>query len=202
MNAASRRRVQSASLPFQEELFSVPSAVPDGFRYQNDMIAAEEEEALARDLSALPFKPFDFLGYQARRQVIGFGCRFDYGRREVVEAPPIPAFLEPLRHKIANAFDRPAAAFRQVLINDYRAGAGIGWHRDKPQFAEVVSVSLLAPCTFRFRRKSGVTWRRVSLTVEPRSAYLLSGPSRTMWEHSIPPVDRHRYSITFRTLAR
>jgi alkylated DNA repair dioxygenase AlkB len=88
-----------------------------------------------------------------------------------------------------------------VLINEYRPGAGIGWHRDKPQFDEVVAVSLLAHCVLRFRRRSGETWERRSLTVEPRSAYLLTGPSRTVWEHSIPALDRHRYSITFRTLA-
>jgi len=34
----------------------------------------------------------------------------------------------------------------------------------------------------------------------PRSAYLLSGPARSVWEHSIPPVSALRYSITFRTL--
>jgi alkylated DNA repair dioxygenase AlkB len=33
---------------------------------------------------------------------------------------------------------------------------------------------------------------------DPRSAYLLSGPSRNEWEHSIPAVDSLRYSITFR----
>jgi alkylated DNA repair dioxygenase AlkB len=37
---------------------------------------------------------------------------------------------------------------------------------------------------------------------EPRSAYLLRGPSRTEWEHSIPAVDALRYSITFRSLNR
>jgi alkylated DNA repair dioxygenase AlkB len=37
--------------------------------------------------------------------------------------------------------------------------------------------------------------------VEPRSAYLMSGPARWDWEHSIPPVDRSRWSITLRTLA-
>jgi 2OG-Fe(II) oxygenase superfamily len=65
----------------------------------------------------------------------------------------------------------------------------------------VVGVSLLAPCTFRFRRKSGDRWDRQSVTIEPRSAYMLSGPSREVWEHSVPPFDQHRYSITFRTLA-
>jgi alkylated DNA repair dioxygenase AlkB len=40
----------------------------------------------------------------------------------------------------------------------------------------------------------------MNLTAEPRSAYLLSGPARTEWEHSIPRVDALRYSITSRDL--
>ncbi len=195
-----RRKVQLSSPASQRELFGAPRSLPEGFRYLTDLLTAEEEEALARELGSLNFKPFDFHGYQANRQVVSFGYRYDYGSREVVDAAPMPGFLEPLRHKIGEAFARPAEAFEQVLINEYRPGAGIGWHRDKSHFGEVVGVSLLAACTLRFRRQSGETWERASLTVEPRSAYLLSGPSRTIWQHSIPPVDRHRYSITFRTL--
>ncbi len=201
MNIVTRRKVQTRSTGGPDNLFASSSRLPEGFRYEADLLTPEQEESLARELAALPFKPFDFHGYQANRQVVGFGFRYDYGSRQVVDAPPLPSFLEPLRQKIAEAFDRPPEAFEQVLINEYRPGAGIGWHRDKPQFDEVVGVSLLAPCTFRFRQKTGEGWDRVSLTVEPRSAYLLSGPSRMAWEHSIPPLDRHRYSITFRTLA-
>jgi alkylated DNA repair dioxygenase AlkB len=201
MNVVTRRKIGPLSANGSEDLFGSPSRLPDGFRYRADLLTPEQEESLARELAALPFKPFDFHGYQANRQVVGFGFSYDYGARQVVEAPPLPSFLEPLRRKIAETFDRPAEAFEQVLINEYKPGAGIGWHRDKAQFDEVVGVSLLAPCTFRFRRKNGNSWDRVSLSVEPRSAYLLSGPSRTVWEHSIPALDRHRYSITFRTLA-
>jgi alkylated DNA repair dioxygenase AlkB len=201
MNAQTRQKVRPPSTDDSKDQSGSPSPMPEGFRYRADLLTAEQEESLARELVALPFKPFDFHGYQANRQVVGFGFRYDYGSRQVVGAPPLPSFLEPLRQKIAEAFARPAEAFEQVLINEYRPGAGIGWHRDKAQFDEVVGVSLLAPCTFRFRRKKGDGWDRVSLTVEPRSGYLLSGPSRTVWEHSIPPLDRHRYSITFRTLA-
>jgi len=200
MNAPSRRRVRRSSLSGEADLFGAPSALPEGFRYHPDLLSADEEEAPASELAALPFKPFDFHGYQANRQVVGFGYRYDYDRRAVVEAQPLPSFLEPLRAKIAKSFNRPSDAFTQVLINEYRPGAGIGWHRDKSQFDEVVGVSLLASCVLRFRRRSGETWDRRSLTVEPRSAYLLTGPSRTIWEHSIPALDRHRYSITFRTL--
>jgi alkylated DNA repair dioxygenase AlkB len=201
MNAITPRRPRRALTNSAEDLLGRPNAVPEGLRYYANLITAEEEESLARELAALPFEPFDFHGYKANRQVVGFGFRYDYGRRQVVDAPALPSFLDPLRRKIAEAFGRPAGSFAQVLVNEYRPGAGIGWHRDKPQFDEVVGVSLLAPCTFRLRRKSGDGWDRVSLIVEPRSAYLLSGPSRMVWEHSIPPLDRHRYSITFRTLA-
>jgi alkylated DNA repair dioxygenase AlkB len=200
MNALSRRPIRSPSTDGEPALFAGASGLPEGFRYQADLLTAEEEQSLERELGVLPFKPFDFHGYLANRQVVAFGFRYDYGRRQVLEAEPLPSFLEPLREKIAEAFRRPPDAFRQVLINEYRAGAGIGWHRDKLEFDDVVGVSLGAPCIFRLRRKSGEGWDRVSLIVEPRSAYLLSGPSRTVWEHSVPPLDRHRYSISFRTL--
>ena len=131
---------------------------------------------------------------------MSFGYRYDYDCRAVVEAAPPPSFLEPLRREVVALFDRPAESFRRVPINEYRPGAGIGWHRDKAQFNEVVGVSLLHPCVLRFRHKAGETWNRASLTVEPRSAYLLSEPARTVWEHSIPALDRLRYSVTLRTL--
>jgi alkylated DNA repair dioxygenase AlkB len=195
MNAPSRR-----GLPSQKDLFGVPAGLPVGFLYHRCVLSAEEGEGLARELASLPFKPFDFHGYLANRQVVSFGYRYDYDRRAVVEAAPFPLFLLSLRSKVAALFGRPEHAFRQVLINEYRPGAGIGWHRDKAQFNEVAGVSLLAPCSLRFRRKAGSTWERASLIVEPCSAYLLSGPARTVWEHSIPALDQLRYSITLRTL--
>jgi alkylated DNA repair dioxygenase AlkB len=195
MNAPSRR-----APPSQKDLFSAPAGLPEGFRYHPGVLSAEEGEGLARELASLPFKPFDFHGYLANRQVVSFGYRYDYDRRAIVEAAPFPPFLLALRSKIAALFDRPEDTFRQVLINEYRPGAGIGWHRDKAHFDEVVGVSLLAPCSLRFRRKSGNGWERASLIVEPCSAYLLSGPARTLWEHSIPALEELRYSITLRTL--
>ncbi|RWP39180.1 MAG: alpha-ketoglutarate-dependent dioxygenase AlkB [Mesorhizobium sp.] len=189
----------------QGDLFRAPDFharddLPEGFRYQPELITAAEEDELVRQLESLAFQPFDFHGHLATRRVVGFGLRYDFDRRKVIEAPPIPAFLMPLRDKVAAFARLPAGAFVQVLINEYRPGAGIGWHRDKPQFGAVAGVSLLAPCSFRLRRKNGTTWARQTVTLEPRSAYLMTGPARTEWEHSIPPVAAHRYSITLRTL--
>jgi alkylated DNA repair dioxygenase AlkB len=184
----------------QGDLFSASIKAPAGFRYQPDLIAPDDETELIGHLEHLPFQPFDFHGHFANRRVVWFGLRYDYDQRCVVEAAAIPHFLHPLRAKVAAFAAQPADAFAQVLINEYRPGAGIGWHRDKPHFADVAGVSLLAACDFRLRRKTEKGWDRETIRVEPRSAYLLTGPVRTEWEHSIPPVSEHRYSITFRTL--
>jgi alkylated DNA repair dioxygenase AlkB len=200
MRTASRLKASASSLA-QPDLFGAPQPAPEGFRYQPGLLTADEEADLVRRLAELPFEAFDFHGHLANRRVVGFGLRYNYERREVVEAPPIPDFLNPLKAKVAALAGRAPDVFVQALINEYRPGAGIGWHRDKPHFGEVAGVSLLAPCSFRFRRKAGAGWDRETATLAPRSAYLLSGPARNVWEHSIPPVDAHRYSITLRTLA-
>jgi hypothetical protein len=124
MNVVTRRKVRlPANGPAGS--FGSSSRMPEGFRYSADLLTPVEEESLARELAGLPFKPFDFHGYQANRQVVGFGFRYDYGQRQVVEAPSLPSFLKPLRDKIAEAFHRPAEAFRQVLVNEYRPGRGV-----------------------------------------------------------------------------
>ena len=52
----------------------------------------------------------------------------------------------------------------------------------------------------RFRRKTGERWERTAAALAPRSAYLLDGPARTDWQHSITPGAELRYSVTFRSL--
>ena len=86
------------------------------------------------------------------------------------------------------------------MVTEYAPGAAIGWHKDRSVFGDVLGVSLVSPCRFRLRCKAGSTWDRSSLIVEPRSVYLLSGPARAQWEHSIPAVEALRYSVTFRNL--
>lgn len=184
------------------DLFGDAEASPEGLRYQPGIVTPEEEADLARRLDDLPFAPFDFHGHLANRQIVGFGLRYDYARRAVVEAEPLPAWLTPLRDRVGAFAGQPAAAFVQVLINRYDPGAGIGWHRDKPQFDKVVGVSLLSACPMRFRRPRGAGWERITVPLQPRSAYLLDGPARREWEHSIAPVAQLRYSVTFRSLSR
>jgi alkylated DNA repair dioxygenase AlkB len=184
----------------QLNLFGAGPALPAGFRYQPELVTPDDEAALLGELPALPFREFEFHGYVGKRRVVSYGWHYDFAARTLRKADDIPPFLLALRD-VAAAFAGFAPAHLQhVLVTEYSAGAGIGWHRDKEVFGEVIGISLLAPCLFRLRRAAGASWERVSLTAEPRSAYLLSGPSRTVWEHSIPSVDALRYSITFRNL--
>jgi alkylated DNA repair dioxygenase AlkB len=88
-----------------------------------------------------------------------------------------------------------------VLLARYDSGAGIGWHRDRDVFDQVVGISLNTPATLRFRRRTPTGFRRARIHVEPRSAYLLSDESRWEWEHSIAPGQQLRFSVTFRTLS-
>jgi alkylated DNA repair dioxygenase AlkB len=182
----------------QPDLFQAPPALPAGFRYQSDFLSADEERNLVERFATLSFKAFEFQGYRGKRRVISFGWQYDFNRMELRRTEDIPAFLLPLRNRAARFANLNASDLQHVLLTEYAAGAGIGWHKDKPIFAEVIGISLGAPCVFRFRRKSGSAWERASVIAVPRSAYLLQGPSRTEWEHSIPAMNDLRYSITFR----
>jgi alkylated DNA repair dioxygenase AlkB len=188
----------------QPSLFDLPAAplagLPEGLIYREGLVDDAEEIALADAIAALPFKPFQFHGYEGNRRVVSFGWAYDFARQMLEPAAPIPDFLLPLRAKVAALAGRDPQDFRQALAIEYAPGAGIGWHRDRPQFEIVAGVSLLASCPFRLRRKAGAGWERVTLRPAPRSAYVLTGPARDDWEHSIPPVEALRYSVTFRTL--
>lgn len=183
----------------QLSLFDVKSRAPDGFRYRPDVLDEGEERALVAEIARLPFKALEFHGFSGKRRVLSFGWRYDFDEAKLREAEPVPEVFRSVRAEAARFAGLDARAFEQLLVTEYEPGAAIGWHRDRPVFGEVIGVSLLAKCTFRFRRKAAAQWERASLRLAPRSGYLLSGPSRSEWEHSIPPVERLRYSLTFRS---
>ena len=186
----------------QSELFESVPDLPEGMRYVPRLISPGEERALLDKLPALPFKEFEFHGFLGKRRTVSFGWHYDFNGGGLKQAGLLPEFLLPLREQAAQFAGVEPSALEHALLIEYKPGAGIGWHRDRPQFGDVIGISLLAPCTFRLRHKAGSAWERRSLTAEPRSAYLLRGASRTEWEHSIPPLATLRYSVTFRTLRK
>jgi len=171
---------------------------PAGFAYRPDFLSPQEEARLAAWLGALPFQAFRFHGYEGKRRVVSFGWQYDFTRSHLIKADDMPAELEPVRARAAAFAGLAPEDLQQCLLNEYLPGAPIGWHRDRPVFEKVVGISLLSPCSFRLRRRVGEGFERAAVELAPRSAYLLTGPARSIWEHSIPPAKAHRYSITFR----
>lgn len=192
--------MQQESL-FPESRIDSPNSPPPGFRYQEEALSIEEESELVQQIQTVNLKPFEFFGYQGNRRVASFGFRYNYASSGIEEAEVLPSFLAALLPRVASFSERKIEEFLQSSINEYSEGAGIGWHRDKQQFGIIVGISLLAPATMRLRRAQNSGWLRRSQILAPRSIYLLSGEARTQWEHSIPPLARLRYSLTFRTLA-
>src|ERR1700745_2565251 len=105
--------------------------MPEGFRYEEEIISEADEAALAKSLATLDLKPFEFHGHLGNRRVTSFGLRYDYASRTVEPADGLPSFLIEIRRKAAAFAGREVSEFRQCGVNQYPPGAGIGWHKDK-----------------------------------------------------------------------
>ena len=187
----------------QPDLFAATPAYPDGLVYEREFLGRSEESALIAEISTLPVAEAKYRGFVARRRTMHFGFGYDFTSNRLQPAPPLPAFLLPLRAKAARWCGVAAEAFVQGLVTEYRPGTPIGWHRDVPQFGVVVGISLGGTCRMRFRPYPPTReWARnaFTLNLEPRSAYLLKDAIRWGWQHSIPDVPALRWSITFRTM--
>jgi alkylated DNA repair dioxygenase AlkB len=183
----------------QRTLFEDWLRFPEGFQHKDGIVSADQERTLIASVERLPFREFEFRGFLGKRRTVSFGWRYDFNVRELQEAEEIPSFLLAIRQKAAAFAGITQSRLQHALVTEYAPGATIGWHRDRPEFEDVIGISLGAPCLFRLRRKNGKRWERASIELQPRSAYLLRGPARWDWQHSIPPVDKLRYSITFRS---
>jgi len=181
------------------DLFENPPLLPEGFLYRSEVLSRDLETSLLDSFRALPFKEFQFHGYVGKRRVVSYGWQYDFSEARLKKTEDVPDFLLPVREIAARFASVEPQDLHHVLVTEYSPGSAIGWHRDKAVFGDVIGLSLLSSCYFRLRRKIGPRWERASVVAEPRSGYLMRGPSRTEWEHSIPPVETLRYSITLRS---
>ena len=187
-------------MPEQLALFEIPSPVPTGLRYAEEFVSPALERELIAHVAALPLEPYQFGAFEGKRRVASFGLRYDNDLRRVQAGEPIPSWLGALIAQV-EAFGGAGTEIAQVLCTEYLTGVGIGWHRDRPYYERVFGLSLGSSCRFRFRRKLDGAWERYTLEAAPRSIYEMTGASRHEWQHSIPPVEEPRYSITLRTMA-
>jgi alkylated DNA repair dioxygenase AlkB len=189
----------------QLTLFDMPgAAMPPGWRYDEDFLDSAEEAALIELLRGLPLASARYKSYTARRRVMSYGGSYDFDANRLEPAQPLIAPLHGLRARVALWMSIAPECLAHVLVAEYPPGAPLGWHRDVPDFEEVAGVSLGGEATLRFRPYPPISPKRadiVRVSVAPRSIYLMRGPARWEWQHSVAPLSATRWSITFRTLA-
>lgn len=132
-----------------------PDVFPEGFVYEPDASSSDEEASLLVELAPLPFKEFQFHGFEGKRRVVSFGWRYDFGQQKALPADPIPAFLRQLCTRVQSRTGFAFSDLQQVLVTEYAPAAPIGWHQDRPVFGNVMGLSLASPCTFRLRKSEG-----------------------------------------------
>ena len=122
------------------------------------------------------------------RRVQHYGWRYDYKARAItpdMHIGALPAWLSRLAHKIydeTGLFDRVA---EQVIVNGYLPGQGIATHIDHPGFGPAVcTISLLDDWEMDFSED----WKnKTPALLQYGSCALLSGDSRSVWQHGIAP---------------
>jgi alkylated DNA repair dioxygenase AlkB len=187
----------------QQRALFASTPLPEGFVLRDDFITSREEQELLERFRSLELVEAQYLEYTARRRIVSFGGRYDFSRRELHAAQPLPEWLHPLRARVARLMNVTAESIHHALVAEYRPGTPLGWHRDVPDFEVVGGVSLLGPARMRLRpyphRKGDRT--ALVLDLQPRSAYAMRGAARWRWQHAISPTKELRYSVTFRTLS-
>jgi alkylated DNA repair dioxygenase AlkB len=187
----------------QGELFAdrdTGTALPPGMTLWPDFVTAAEESELAAAIDAAPLRPFRFHQWEGKRLTASYGFGYDYGRGQLLDAPPFPAWLRGFADRAGGQAGLVAPSIVQGLLIRYDPGAGIGWHRDRPQFGTVLGLSLTSAVVMRLRRRLPKGFERRAVTLPPRSLYRLEGEARWQWEHSILPVAETRRAITLRSL--
>ena len=196
----------SPSSPVQPDLFGLPpglpSRLPEGLSYEPEFLSGPEEASLIALISTLPFEAARYKNYTARRRVVSYGGSYDFDANRLLPAEALWPALHPLRDRVAAWMGVPPVTLVHTLVAEYSPGTPLGWHRDVPDFEDIVGVSLGQEAVLRFRPYPPREPRRadvLKVVVEPRSIYLLRGPSRWAWQHSVAPTRALRHSITLRT---
>ena len=126
-----------------------------------------------------------------------FGYEYVTTGRKLRLATPFPDSLMALAFRIATVCPSDTE-FNQCIVWKYPPGAGIGWHTDAPSFRDCIAgVSLGGDGQFLFRR-NGEVMISDRLPVCAGSLYLMTGGARWEYQHSVNPVKKTRYSLTFR----
>lgn len=172
--------------------------LPPGLKLAHEVLCPAEEAALfgliaASGLACSAYDPGN------TRSSTSYGWKYDFAGDRFVPCAPIPQGFRAIAEKAAAFAGLGYDDIAECLLNRYEPGAVIQPHLDKPVWEHVIGVSLGVPATMMFRHPVSGEGRPVELP--PRSMYLLAGDARHIWQHSLPPMQGTRYSITFRSFS-
>ncbi len=189
MSAKTKRKVHRIAVP------------PDGLSYFPDFLSETEETEIIETLANLNFDDVLFQGFLAKRKMKKYGYGYEFKQPEANLEEPFPDWLMMLRDRAAHLAGLEPEDVEQSLVAWYPPGAGIGWHRDAPAFGPtVMGISFASNDLMRFRREADGGIELYKQPVARRSLYVMTGPARSVWQHSLAPAKALRYSITFRTV--
>jgi hypothetical protein len=169
-----------------------------GFQLHLDVVTESEESALIDACDGYNLVHVAMRGRRLLRRLRCFGKEFGPNFHSLREAAPIPNELYSLRRRTSELVGYDSRALTQAIVQAYPVGSSVGWHLDAPQLGPVViGVSLAGEALLRFRSLDAGR-EGVSVSLPPRSAYVLRDEARSRWLHSLSPARQFRLSITFR----
>lgn len=180
-----------------------------GVTVLRDIVSPAEERELLRRIGAAPF-----VAAQSGKRKQHFGIRANFKRRRLNDdgfagLPPFAHFLEArVRERAGRPMWRAFEA-TDVFVLRYDASnqANLDFHVDDGFVYgdPIAGISLESASVLRFVSCSSEEARcvQVAVPLPRRSAILLSGAARTVWQHGVAAgdIDVRRTSITLRTLA-
>jgi len=178
---------------------------PPGFQWWPNFISPGEEEELLSLVRGIQLKNFEFKGYVANRRIASFGYDYSFTDGRLHKGAPIPPNFSFLIERVARQLDIHPASMVELLVTEYPPGTVINWHCDAPPFDRIAGISLQSDCTFKLRPHDKQKQKRnaiINIVLPRRSLYVMQDEARTLWQHSIAPVKKTRYSITLRTLRK
>ena len=103
----------------QPGLFDASPALPSGFLYRPQFLTPDDEQALVATIQQLPLQSARYREFTAKRRILSFGYGYDFSSQVMTSAAPLPAFLEPLRARVAELVGIDPGDFRQCTVAEY-----------------------------------------------------------------------------------
>jgi len=174
--------------------------LPPGLTFARDVISPQQEATL---LAACAECQLSYYSQDPNnpRSSASFGWKYDFANDSFLPCAPIPDAFQDACAIAARFGNTTPEAIVECLLNRYEPGAIIQPHCDKPVFDKIIGLSLGSAADMVFSKPAELGGDAVTLTLPPRSIYMMQGEARDIWRHALPHIPVTRWSLTFRTLS-